>query len=333
VNEPLPTYVRSARPRIAIVTPVFNEQECLPLYEQAVRERLLSRSDYDFDILFVDDGSQDRSWELICCICQRDSRFRGIRLSRNFGGHIADSAGLAHVDGDAVAILASDLQDPPEVILQFLEKWRAGAQIVWGRRRGRNDQTWRKFTSELFLKLVRRFAMPAGSKMTSGGFFLLDRKVLDSLLQFEERSRIVFALVAWTGFEQTVVEYDRGARAGGRSGWGLNRMIRSMYDVFIGFSLLPVRLMTLSGIAMFLLSVPWAAYMVINWWTSHPLPGWSSIMLALALLFGFQFLLMGIAGEYLYRIYTEVVHRPLYLISQETQSAADSKAVISVRAL
>lgn len=319
------------RPRIAIVTPVFNEQECLPLYEQVVRERLLSQSDYEFEILFVDDGSRDRSWEIICCICQRDSRFRGIRLSRNFGGHIADSAGLAHVDGDAVAILASDLQDPPEVVLRFLEKWRAGAQIVWGRRRTRSDQAWRKFTSELFLKLVRRFAMPAGSKMTSGGFFLLDRKVLDSLLQFEERSRIVFALVAWTGFEQTVVEYDRGARAGGRSGWGLNRMIRSMYDVFIGFSLLPVRLMTLSGIAMFLLSVPWAVYMVINWWTSHPLPGWSSIMLALALLFGFQFLLMGIAGEYLYRIYTEVVHRPLYLISQETQSAADSKPVASIR--
>ena len=209
MNQLLQTPVRSSRPRIAIVTPVFNEQECLPLYEQAVRERLLARSDYDFEILFVDDGSQDRSWEIICCICERDSRFRGIRLSRNFGGHIADSAGLAHVNGDAVAILASDLQDPPEVILQFLEKWRAGAQIVWGRRRTRNDQAWRKFTSELFLNLVRRFAMPAGSKMTSGGFLLLDRKVLESLLQFEERSRIVFALVAWTGFEQTIVEYDR----------------------------------------------------------------------------------------------------------------------------
>jgi glycosyltransferase involved in cell wall biosynthesis len=333
VNQLLQPPVRAPLPHIAIVTPVFNEQECLPLYEQAVRERLLSNSDYDFEILFVDDGSKDRSWEIICCICQRDSRFRGIRLSRNFGGHIADSAGLAHVNGDAVAILASDLQDPPEVILQFLEKWRAGAQIVWGRRRSRSDQAWRKFTSEVFLNLVRRFAMPAGSKMTSGGFLLLDRKVLDSLLQFEEHSRIVFALVAWTGFEQTIVEYDRGARAGGRSGWGLNRMIKSTYDVFIGFSFLPVRLMTLSGMAMFLLSVLWAVYMVINWWTSHPLPGWSSIMLALALLFGFQFLLMGIAGEYLYRIYTEVVHRPLYLISQETQSVVDSKPVSAARAL
>ena len=110
-------------------------------------------------------------------------------------------------------------------------------------------------------------------------------------------------------------------------------MIKSMYDVFIGFSFFPVRLMTLSGVAMFLLSVPWAGYMVVNWWTSHPLPGWSSIMLALALLFGFQFLLMGIAGEYLYRIYTEVVHRPLYLISQETQSVVDSKSVVRVKAL
>ena len=321
------TSVQSIRPRIAIVTPVFNEEESLPLYERAVREVLLSRMDYNFEVLFVDDGSHDRSWEIICDLSRRDPRFRGIRLSRNFGANVADSAGLANVDGDAVATLPCDLQEPPEVILQFLEKWRAGARIVWGYRRTRADPAWRRFTSKLFLRVIRRFAMPSESKMTTGGFLLLDRKVIDSLLQFEERSRVVFALVAWTGFDQAIVEYDRRARIAGRSGWSFGRMIKSMYDMFIGFSFLPVRLMTLSGVAMFFLSMLWASYMVFNWWTSHPLPGWSSIMLALALLFGFQFLLMGIAGEYLYRIYTEVVHRPLYLISEKTQSA-EAKAVV-----
>ncbi len=320
------TSVGSARPRITIVTAVFNEEESLPLYERAVREVLLSRTDYNFEVLFVDDGSRDRTWEIIRDICRRDPRFRGIRLSRNFGAHIAESAGLANVDGDAVATLACDLQDPPEVILQFLEKWRAGARIVWGYRRTRADPAWRRFTSKIFLSLIRRFAMPPGSKMTTGGFLLLDRAVVDSLQQYEERSRIVFALVAWTGFDQAVVDYDRRARIAGRSGWGLSKIIKSMYDMFIGFSFLPVRLMTLSGITMFILSMLWAGYMVFNWWTSHPLPGWSSVMLALALLFGFQFLLMGIAGEYLYRIYTEVVHRPLYLISEQTQSI-ETKAV------
>jgi len=323
----------SACPRIMIVTAVFNEEESLPLYERTVREVLLSRTDYNFEVIFVDDGSRDRSWEIIRGICGCDPRFRGIRLSRNFGAHVAESAGLAHVDGDAVATLACDLQDPPEVILQFLEKWRAGARIVWGHRRSRADPAWRRFTSKLFLRLIRRFAMPPGSKVTTGGFLLFDRAVLDSLLQFEERSRIVFALVAWTGFDQAVVDYDRRARVAGRSGWGFSKMIKSMYDMFIGFSFFPVRLMTLSGIAMFLLSMLWAGYMVINWSISHPLPGWSSIMLALALLFGFQFLLMGIAGEYLYRIYTEVVHRPLYLISEKTQSVEIKAVAHRARAL
>ena len=323
----------SARPRVTIVTAVFNEEESLPLYERAVREVLLSPTDYSFEVLFVDDGSTDRSWEIICDICRRDPRFHGIRLSRNFGAHIAESAGFANVDGDAVATLACDLQDPPEVILQFLEKWRAGARIVWGRRRTRVDPAWRRFTSKIFLRMIRRFAMPPGSKMVTGGFMLLDRAALDSVLQFEERSRIVFALVAWTGFNQAIVDYDRNARVAGRSGWGLGHMIKSMYDVFIGFSFLPVRLMTLAGITMFLLSMLLAGYMVFNWWTSHPLPGWSSIMLALSVLFGFQFLLMGIAGEYLYRIYTEVVHRPLYLISEKTPSVETQAVVHRVQAL
>jgi glycosyltransferase involved in cell wall biosynthesis len=323
----------SARPRITVVTAVFNEEESLPLYEHSVRQILLSHSDYNFEVLFVDDGSRDRSWEIICGICRRDPRFRGIRLSRNFGEHIAASAGFAHVDGDAVATLACDLQDPPEVILQFLAKWRAGARIVWGCRRTRADPAWRRLTSNIFLRLICRFAMPSGSKMTTGGFILIDHAVLDSLLEFEERSRVVFALVAWTGFDQATVDYDRQARVAGRSGWRFSGMIKAMYDVFIGFSFVPVRLMTLSGIAMFLLSMIWASYMVINWLTSHPLPGWSSIMLALALLFGFQFLLMGIAGEYLYRIYTEVVHRPLYLISEKTQSAEGEAVVHRARAL
>jgi glycosyltransferase involved in cell wall biosynthesis len=115
-------------------------------------------------VLFVDDGSRDRSWEIICGICRKDPRFRGIRLSRNFGAHVAESAGLASVDGDAVATLARDLQDPPEVILQFPEEWRSGARIVWGHRRTRADPVWRRLTSNIFLRLIRRFAMPPGRR-------------------------------------------------------------------------------------------------------------------------------------------------------------------------
>ncbi|MGH7814706.1 MAG: glycosyltransferase family 2 protein [Candidatus Binataceae bacterium] len=317
---------KPARPRIVIASPAFNEEANLPRYEQTVREVLLSRPDYDFRVLFVDDGSRDRTWEIMREICARDPRFRAIRLSRNFGGHLAESAALAHADGDAVVPLACDLQDPPETILQFLEKWRAGAQIVWGHRRTRDDPAWRKFTSRMFLGLMRRFAMPPDSQVTTGGFVLMDRKVVDCLLRFGERNRVNFALVAWTGFEQAVVEYDRAARTAGSSGWTLGKMLRSMYDAFIGFSFLPVRLMTSAGIAMFALTMAIAAYMVVNWMTGHPLVGWTSIMVVVTFLFGLQFLLMGMMGEYLYRIYAEVVHRPLYLVSDTIGIASGEPA-------
>ena len=306
----------TSRPRIVIATPVLNEEANLSRYEQRIREVLLSNTEYDFQVLLVDDGSRDRSWDMIREICGRDPRFRAVRFSRNFGDHLATTAAYAHADGDAVVALACDLQDPPEVILEFAKKWREGAQIVWGHRRTRDDPPWRKITSEAFAKMLRRFAVPPGSKATTGGFLLMDRKVLDCLMRFGERNRVNFALVAWTGFNQAVVEYDRVARVAGKSGWTLSRMIKSMYDTFIGFSFLPVRLMTTSAIAMFALTMLLAAYTVIHWLTGHPLLGWTSIMVVISFLFGLQFLLMGMVGEYLYRIYTEVVHRPLYLVSE-----------------
>src|SRR5262249_40487268 len=159
---------------ITIITPVFNEAENLLPYEQAVREQLMSHPDFDFRVLFVEDGSGDRSWEIICQISQRDQRFQGLRLSRNFGSHIALSAGLHHATGDAVAILACDLQDPPEVVLEFAQKWQRGAHIVWGKRRSRADPAWRVATSRFFEWLTRRYAMPKGSQFTTGSFFLMD---------------------------------------------------------------------------------------------------------------------------------------------------------------
>jgi dolichol-phosphate mannosyltransferase len=239
-------------------------------------------------------------------------------LSRNFGAHIALSAGICHATGDAVVTLACDLQDPPEVVLQFLQAWRDGARIVWGRRRKREDSRWRILASHLFYNLARRFAMPRGSKFATGSFLLLDRRVVDCFRQFREHNRLTFALVAWTGFDQAVVEYDRQKRQRGESGWTLPRMVKSSYDTLISFSPLPASLMTGLGLGAFLAALPLSAYTLICWLVSDPLRGWTSLMLALFCLFGTQFLLMGLIGEYLYRIYTEVVGRPLYVISEAT---------------
>lgn len=307
-----------ARPLVTIVTPVYNEEASLPAYERAIGDLLTRSGVYRLQVLFVDDGSTDGSWGSIKSICARDARFQGIRLSRNYGAHVAISAGFSVAHGDAITVLACDLQDPPEVILQFLEKWRQGARIVWGKRRSRADGTWRTQASSLFTRLLRRFAMPRGSRFTTGSFLLVDRKVAECFNQFQEHNRITFALVAWTGFEQETVEYDRMPRTTGSSGWNFAQLVKAMYDSFIGFSLVPIRLMTWLGLGVSALTVLLLIYLLVAWATGDVLPGWTSQMLTVSLFFAIQFLLMGILGEYLYRIYAEVVRRPLFFVSEET---------------
>jgi dolichol-phosphate mannosyltransferase len=309
-------------PRVTIITPVYNEQESLPLYVETVRKVLLERSDVEFDVILVDDGSSDGSWDFIERTCAADTRFRGLRLSRNFGAHIALCAGFDAARADAVAILACDLQDPPETVLEFVAQWRAGADIVWGHRRERDDALWRRLVSRVFGAAMRRYAMPRGSRFTTGSFLLADRKVVEAVQRMREHSRITFALVAWTGFRQEIVHYDRKRRRAGKPGWTFWRMVLTMYDAFVGFSLLPIRLTTALGIAVSLLNVPLAVYLLTRWLLGNPLPGYTSVMLVLTVFFGIQFLLMGLIGEYLYRIYLEAVQRPLYFVSHRCGSEA-----------
>jgi len=311
------------RPRVTIVTPVFREAGNLPRYAEAVTRTLLEHPDFEFQVLFVDDGSPDTSWEFIAMLCQRDTRFKAIRLSRNFGAHIALSAALHRADGDAVAVLACDLQDPPEVILQFLEQWRAGAKIVWGRRRTRADKGWRVAASRLFEGLVRRYALPPSSRFTTGSFLLMDRAVLRCYQQFGEATRITFALVAYTGFSQAVVDYDRAPRLAGRSAWNVKAMVKAAYDTFFAFSRVPFGMMTAVGASLFLFSLPFSVYLLLCYFLGDPKPGWTSIMLVLIMFFGLQFIFMSFLGEYTARIHTEVVRRPLYFISEESPPAGE----------
>ena len=310
-------------PSVLVLTPVYNESAGLAAYEQAVRDTLLSRRDCDVRVLLIDDGSTDDSWDSISGIAARDTRFRGIRLSRNYGSHIALSAGFANIgDADAVATLASDLQDPPAIVSQFIDIWQRGADIVWGKRTARDESRLRIWTSRLFETLIRRHAMPARSRFTTGSFLLVDRRVAECFAQFQEQNRVTFALVAWTGFSEAVVEYERQRRRTGTSGWTYGRMVKTMYDTFIGFSQTPIRAMTITGALVSLLTLPMAGYILYHRIAGHPILGWTSVMLPLTLFFGLQFLMMGIVGEYLYRIYAEVVRRPLYFISATTDARA-----------
>jgi glycosyltransferase involved in cell wall biosynthesis len=317
---------RAAFPQLVILTPVFNEEESLPQYVKEVSAVLLDRSDVRARVLFVDDGSSDGSWDLIEEICRRDTRFQGLRLSRNFGAHAAIAAGLSNLpdDVDVVAIVACDLQDPPSTVLGFVESWRKGSDIVWGERIARQDSRWRVTSSHVFESVLRRWAMPPGSLFTTGSFLLADRRVVEAVRQMPERNPITFALVAWTGFDQSRVQYQRRERVAGHSGWTLRRMIKAMYDAFVGFSALPIRLMKIAGFSASFCAVAVAIYLVVSRVAHTTAPGWLSEMLLLSVFFAIQFTLTALTGEYLARIHSEVVRRPLFFVSETTQEALES---------
>jgi len=300
---------------IKIITPVFNEQASLETFYQNVSRLLISRTDTEYHVVFVDDGSTDDSWPIICGICEKSERFSALRLSRNYGSHAAIAAGFDHADGDAVATLACDLQDPPDVILEFVERWEKGAQIVWGHRRTRDDDNWKRLASRVLSYLIKRFAMPKNSKVTTGSFLLIDKIVLQAVNQLREVNRITFALVGWTGFEQDIVYYDRQSRIAGASGWTFNRMISTMLDALIGFSELPARIITATGVVMWLFSIILGIFLLFSYVAGDVLPGWTSTMLLFTIFSGILFLMLGIIGEYLHRIYDEVTQRPIYIVS------------------
>lgn len=312
-------------PRIAIITPCYNEEGALPYYVEAVTRTLLQRSDAEYHVLLVDDGSTDLTWELIRAASKRSARFRGLRLSRNFGANAAVTAGLDYVDAEATAVLAADLQDPPETIIAFVDAWRQGAQVVWGKRISRDESRWRILSSQLFLRIIRRLAMPRGSKIVTGGFLLIDRKVVECLRAMREQNRVVVALVAWSGFDQTQVEYRRRARTVGKSRWNVTSLLRSMYDTFIGFSRILPRFITLFGILCCVFGVFASIILVIMVFVAPPLVlGWSSLMITLTFLSGLTFFILGVMTEYLSRIYFESTHRPLYFVSAETDGHASA---------
>jgi dolichol-phosphate mannosyltransferase len=315
---------RRGHPQICIVTPVFNEARNLDRFVDEVGREVLSSANADFHVLFVDDGSTDESWAKIEQIVANSSHFSAIKLSRNFGAHTALLAGFDQVadDVDAVATLACDLQDPPSTVLDFVQQWRNGADIVWGARGTRADGSFRKTASWLLESLLRRYAMPRNSKFRTGSFLLIDRVVLDCVRQFREHARVTFALVAWTGFEQAEVFYDRRPRRDGRSGWRFGQLVNTVYDVFIGFSPVPAKMLTLFGFLMLAVSLIGVSYLVADWFLYQVQPGWTGLMATMTMCFGLLFVMMGISFEYLFRIFMETKNRPLYFVARRVGETA-----------
>jgi glycosyltransferase involved in cell wall biosynthesis len=306
-----------AKPLIAIVVPVHNETDNLAAFHEAVSVVMLQLGEYEWEFVFVDDGSTDGSFDILTTLRDVDKRVTAIRFPRNFGSHVAIAAGIDYSKGDAAVIMAADLQDPPALIKEFVARWRAGFDVVWGARSGRDDGKLRGWAMNRFYSLVRRIAIPNYPKGGTGSFCLISKPVMDAFRQMNERNRLTFGLIAWAGFRETQVPYHRPRRLVGASSWTMTKMLKAAVDTFVSFSFLPIRAISYFGVIVSLLSFVFGFYVLINkiFFGTH-VEGWTSVMLAVLLLGGVQLVMIGVLGEYLWRALDEARGRPLYIIER-----------------
>jgi glycosyltransferase involved in cell wall biosynthesis len=315
------------RPYGSAVVAALNEEDSLEAF-YARMVPVLDELFSDWEMIVVDDGSTDRTAAILRELHERDPRVRAVRLSRNFGSHAAIAAGLDHARGDLAVILAADLQDPPEVIPEFVARWREGYEIVWGAREARDDPPLRRWFARGFYGLVRRTALPGIPRTGTGSFCLIDRSVIQSFRRFEERNRMTFGIISWSGFSQTQVPYTRAARHAGRSKWSFGNLVKAAVDTFVSFSYVPIRLISYFGIAVSALSFVFGAYVLIDYAANGTgLRGWPSLMAAILFLGGVQLITLGVVGEYVWRIAEESKRRPLYLVRERigTEPVADEE--------
>lgn len=312
-----------ASPKLSVIIPVHNESANIgPLCERLFP--VLDRIGLAWEAIFVDDGSRDETLEVIRTLSQREPRVGAISFSRNFGKEIAIAAGLDHARGDAVVIMDADLQHPPEMIEAFVERWRAGYDMVYGQRTDRSDETrTKRGFAHLFYHLFARFGeinLPEGA----GDFRLIDRKGVEVLRTLGEKARFSKGLYAWIGFKGTGVPFVVEERRFGTSNWSFRKLFRFAFDGIAAFSTVPLRIWTYLGFLISFLSIATAIYFLIRTLLfGTDLPGFPSLIVSIMFFSGIQLMSLGIIGEYVGRIFAEVKRRPLYVVSERIGGAAE----------
>lgn len=299
----------------SIVVPVYNEEAVLPVLIRRL-SLLLDRLAGRAEAIFVDDGSNDSSSVVLQALARSDLRFRYIGLSRNFGHQVAITAGMDAAQGQAIVVMDADLQDPPEIVEQLIEKWQDGNDVVYARRLSRaGESPFKRGTAHLFYRLLGHLTsinIPADV----GDFRLIDRKVLDALRQMPERDRFVRGMIAWLGFRQAEVTFHRLERAAGETKYSFFKMARLASSAALGFSDAPLRLAIWCGLIVSGLALFYGAWVLLLWFSNDPhlVAGWSSTIVIVSLLCGMNMLMTGIVGLYVGRIHAEAKHRPLYVV-------------------
>lgn len=312
------------RPELSLVIPIYNEEEVLPQLDGRVRE-LLTTLALDAEVVFVNDGSRDRSMDLLREMATREPRYKVVGFARNFGHQRAITAGIDHARGKAVVVMDADLQDPPEVILEMVKKWREGFDVVYGRRRTREGETaFKLLTAKIFYRVFAAM-IPIKVPLDTGDFRLMSRRVVLAMRELRETHLFVRGLVSWVGFKQCAVEYDRAARAAGETKYPLKKMISFALDGIASFSVLPLRFATYIGLLVGFGSVLYATAAVITFLVGRTVPGWTTTVVLVSFLFSVQLLVTGVLGEYVGRIYEQVKGRPLYVVGEKLNLASKKK--------
>lgn len=301
-------------PQLTVIIPAYNEATNLaPLHERLVKATA-GIPGYEFEFLFVDDGSTDETPAVLDQLRMLDGRVKAVRFSRNFGSHAACLAGLMNARGDLAVILAADLQDPPELIPKMLEQIEEGFDVVVAVRNQREDPWVTVALANLYNRLMRRFAIPTWP--TRGAdVVMMRRAVRDVVTSWRQKNTSIFAQVLWSGFRQATLVYTKQQRHAGRSKWTLAKKLKLLVDSFVSFSFSPIRLIAYSGMVLSLVGFAYAVFIVLNkLFFSHPIEGWSSLMIVLLLVSGFQLLMLGVIGEYLWRVVDEAHGTPPFII-------------------
>lgn len=305
-------------PVFTVIAPIYNEKENLPNLYQRVSD-VMNSTNEAWELVLVDDGSRDGSTEMIRALAEKDPRVRPVIFARNFGHQIAVTAGLDYSRGQAVVIIDADLQDPPELILEMIQKWREGFEVVYAVRAQREGETWFKlFTASLFYRMIYRIT-DVKIPLDTGDFRLMDRKVVNVMNSMRERHRFLRGMSSWVGFKQTGVTYNRAARMAGETKYPFRKMFKLALNAITGFSYFPLQLATYMGFVSAALSIIAIPVVIILRVTGapgeRPLLGQATTLIAVLLFGGVQLISLGILGEYIGRIYDEVKGRPLYVVS------------------
>jgi len=305
---------------ISIILPTYNEEQNIVMIHERLAAVANSMSGNDFEFIFVDDCSMDGTPGVLMEVARADERVKIIRFARNCGSHAAVTAGLQLCTGDIAIMLAADLQDPPEIIFPMIAEWEKGTKVVWGVRERREGEGILTLTlSKLFYYLMNRLT-DIRQPPTGADVFLVDKDVIAAFRKAPEKNTSVYMLIAWLGFPQSTITYIKEVRHAGTSKWTTSQRFKLFFDSLISFSYIPLRVMSLMGSFFASLGFLYGLYLLYNAINGIPIAGWSSLMITVLFIGGFQMIMMGMLGEYLWRTYDEARGRPRFVIEKNTLS-------------